>query len=205
MAPAPSVLRAPAPVVESIAPAPMVEFIAPAPAVSESPAPVIEYFSPAPAGFQAPARMVEFVAPAPTVIPSLAPVEDHIFPVHSLRPGQGFNSSGWSCWPVEVFRARESSSWILLGDDFQICPRMQYAWYYSGYMFESVYGGGLLVLRPLVSDSHMFVAGLPEEYTCANILGDDPWTVSAFSTSLVRQRIHVHVSQRPLVHGWFCW
>ena len=65
-------------------------------------------------------------------------------------------------------------------------------------MFESVHGGGLVFLRPIVSGSHLFAAGLPEEYTCADIPGDDSRTVSAFSASLVRQRIHVHVSLRRL-------
>ena len=72
---------------------------------------------------------------------------------------------------VEVFRARESSSRIFLGDDFQICFRMHYAWYDSGYMFESVYGGGLLFmvfLRRFVAGSHLFVAGLPEQHRSAD-------------------------------------
>ena len=53
--------------------------------------------------------------------------------------------------------------------------------------------------RPLVPDSHMLVAGRPEELWSADILGDDSRSVSTFSASLVRQRIHVHVSLRPLV------
>ena len=77
---------------------------------------------------------------------------------------------------VEVFRAGESGSRIFLGDDFQISFRMQFAWYDSGYVFESVYGGGLLMMvfpQPPVSGSHLFVAGLPEEHRYADILGDD--------------------------------
>ena len=51
-----------------------------------------------------------------------------------------------------------------------------------------------MFLRPIVSGSHLFAAGMLGELRSAIIPGDDSLTVSAFSASLLRQRIHVHVS-----------
>ena len=102
---------------------------------------------------------------------------------------------------VEVFRAGESSSRILLGDDFQICFRMQYAWYYSGYMFESVYGGRFFVLRPL------YLAATCSLLVCLRSTGTRTFwemtsrSVSAFSGTWLVFLVTMHFALGSFVRG----
>ena len=164
--------------------APVVEYFSPAPAVFPVTAPVVEYFSPAPAASQASSSAVAggdsqgsvpgqsstvrggavargrgLQGPVPPLIAELFSLGE--LPPEARTPSCPSKDEGDCC--LAGWRRVRTTSWRGVPGVSVTCSYISLRCLRCSHFF----------LRPLVSDSHLFDAGLPEEHRYAVFRGVD--------------------------------